>query len=56
MPTSVESERTFSMCRQFLTYLRTRMDDDTLDTLVFLKIVVLEREETVVSMFERRNI
>ena len=35
-PTSVEAERAFSVAGRFLTKLRNRMGDDTLDTLVFL--------------------
>ena len=36
-PTSVESERAFSITGQFATKLRTKLDDDTLSSLVFLK-------------------
>ena len=36
-PTSVESERAFSITGQFVTKLRTKLDDDTLSSLVFLK-------------------
>ena len=35
-PTSVEAERAFSVAGRFLTKLRTRMLDSTLDGLVFL--------------------
>ena len=35
--TSVESERAFSITGQFATKLRTKLDDDTLSSLVFLK-------------------
>ena len=35
-PTSVESERAFSITGQFATKLRTKLDDDTLSSLVFL--------------------
>jgi hypothetical protein len=34
-PTSVESERAFSITGQFATKLRTKLDDDTLCSLVF---------------------
>ena len=36
-PTSVESERAFSITGQFATKLRTKLADNTLDSLVFLK-------------------
>ena len=35
--TSVESERAFSITGQFATKLRTKLDDDTLSSLVVLK-------------------
>ena len=35
-PTSIESERIFSTCGLYVTKLRTRMNDDTLHSLVFL--------------------
>ena len=35
-PSSIESERVFSTCGIFVTKLRTRMNDDTLHSLVFL--------------------
>ena len=36
-PTSVESEIAFSITGQFATKLRTKLDDDTLNSFVFLK-------------------
>ena len=36
-PTSVEAERAFSTAGLFLTKIRTRMGDDTLNMLQFLK-------------------
>ena len=36
-PTSVESERAFSITGQFSTKLRTELDDDTLCSLIFSK-------------------
>lgn len=36
-PTSVESERAFSACSQILTKIRSRMGDDLLDALTFLR-------------------
>ena len=36
-PTSVESERAFSITGQFATKLRTKLADNTLNSLVFLK-------------------
>ena len=36
-PNSVESERAFSITGQFATKLCTKLDDDTLSSLVFLK-------------------
>lgn len=36
-PTSVESERAFSSAGQFITRIRSRMNDETLDELCFLK-------------------
>ena len=37
-PTSVESERAFSITGQFATKLRTKLADNTLNSLVFLKV------------------
>lgn len=36
-PTSVESERAFSAAGQVCSKLRSRLNDDTLDTLCFLR-------------------
>ena len=36
-PTSVESERAFSAAGLFITKIRSRLGDDTLDSLCFLK-------------------
>jgi len=36
-PTSVESERAFSSAGQFVTKIRSRLNDETLDELCFLK-------------------
>jgi hypothetical protein len=36
-PTSVESERAFSITGQFATKLRTKLADNTLNSIVFLK-------------------
>ena len=36
-PSSVESERAFSTTGQFVTKMRTRLKDETVDALVFLK-------------------
>ena len=36
-PTSVESERDFSATGLFITKIRSRLSDDTLDSLCFLK-------------------
>lgn len=40
-PTSVEAERVFSVTGLFLTELRSRMNPETLDVLVFLKYYLL---------------
>ena len=45
-PTSVESERVFSITGQFATKLRTKLDDDTLSSLVFLKAFIRMRPQT----------
>ena len=37
MPSSIESERAFSVTGNFVTKLRTNLGDDTIDALVFLK-------------------
>ena len=37
-PSSVESERAFSTTGQFVTKMRTRLNDETVDALVFLKL------------------
>lgn len=36
-PTSVESERAFSAAQHITTKIRSRLDDDTLDQICFLK-------------------
>lgn len=46
VPTSVEPERTFSISRHFLSYSRTRMSDDLLDCLVFLKHWFLHQKKS----------
>ena len=45
-PTSVESERVFSITGQFATKLHTKLDDDTLSSLVFLKAFIRMRPQT----------
>ena len=42
-PTSVEAERVFSVTGLFLTKLRTRLSDVTLDKLIFLKYYFLNK-------------
>ena len=44
-PTSVESERVFSAAGLFLTKLRTRMGDSTIDMLLFMKARLTAKEE-----------
>ena len=42
-PTSVEAERVFSVTGLFLTKLRSRLSDVTLDKLIFLKYYFLNK-------------
>ena len=44
-PTSVESERVFSAAGLFLTKLRSRMSDITIDMLLFMKARLSVKEE-----------
>jgi hypothetical protein len=45
-PTSVESERAFSAAGLFVTKIRSRMSDDLLDTLCFLKAYFLMKNKS----------
>jgi hypothetical protein len=45
-PTSVESERAFSAAGLFVTKIRSRMSDDLLDTLCFLKAYFLKKNKS----------
>jgi hypothetical protein len=47
-PTSVEAERVFSAAVLFLTKLRSRMFDMTLDKLVFLKFYLSLKKDKVI--------
>ena len=44
-PSSVESERVFSITGQYVTKLRTNLHDDTVDALVFLKSFYKKKED-----------
>ena len=46
-PTSVESERAFSITGQFATKLRTKLADNTLNSLVFLKASYKKESNTI---------
>ena len=43
-PTSVEAERVFSVTGLFLTELRSRMNPETVNVLVFLKYFLLSKK------------
>lgn len=43
-PTSIESERAFSIAKYFCSYLRSSMGDETLHSLVFLKYFFLRNK------------
>ena len=43
-PTSVEAERAFSACGLFVTKLRSRLHDSTIDALCFIKECVAKTE------------
>ena len=47
-PTSVESERIFSNSSQICTKIRSRMDDETLDSVVFLRTFFQQKRSEAV--------
>lgn len=46
-PTSVESERVFSVAGQFCTKIRSRLNDDTLNCLCFLRAHFLNEKNNI---------
>ena len=43
-PTSVESERVFSLCSSFVTKVRNRLNDDIIDALIYLQSYFLNKQ------------
>ena len=49
---SVEAERIFSICGSFVTKVRSRLEDDTIDALVYLKkYYIRQKDEDISALF-----
>ena len=46
---SIEPERIFSICGSFVTKVRSRLEDDTIDALVFLKKYYIRQKDDDIS-------